>query len=264
MKPDISFKDCLQRIEESASIIVPEDPALEQWARDYGHNHRFRLAQDLAIAREHTVAGGRILEFGSSPPFLSLALARLGYRFCGLDIAPERFAGAMRQHQLDIRKVDFEADPVPFEDETFDVVLFNEVFEHLRMNLIATMLEVRRVLKTGGTLLLSTPNARSLRGIWMMARHHRGCHVGSDLYTEYNKLNVYGHMGHVREYTAREVSIFLSKVGFRAKRTIFRDYGPPIRQKAHVIACGKLERALCGIFPGLKPLFTLVCERLDN
>ena len=65
--------------------------------------------------------------------------------------------------------------PVP--DDSYDLVLFNEVFEHLRLDLVFTMTEVRRVLKNDGTLLLSTPNHRSLVGIWTLLWHCRGCHV---------------------------------------------------------------------------------------
>ena len=47
---------------------------------------------------------------------------------------------------------------LPFADETFDVVTSFETLEHLHER-PAFVLELHRVLRTGGTLLLSTPNA---------------------------------------------------------------------------------------------------------
>ena len=45
-------------------------------------------------------------------------------------------------------------------------MLFNEVFEHLRINLVFTMTEVHRVLEPNGVLMLSTSNPTSWKGWW--------------------------------------------------------------------------------------------------
>ena len=256
------LEDDLRRIDDSVERVAPVDPALSSWASNYGHHQRHRLAEDLHWVRRHVSPDARILEFGSIPPFLTLALQDLGYDIQGLDIAPERFAETIARHELRVHKIDFETDAVPFEDESFDVVLFNEVFEHLRIDLISTMTEVRRVIRPGGTLLLSTPNLRSVRGFWSLVLMHRGCHVGPGLYDEYEKLQRYGHMGHVREYTAREVSKFLAKIGFVTRQTIFRDYGPAVNQSPIMRVAVSLERLFCAVIPSLRPLFTLVCEKV--
>ena len=260
-EPDVSIKDALARFDDCVERMLPDDPALREWAQNYARNHRHRLAGDLEMVRRYAPRGAGILEFGSCPPFLTVALHELGYAVTGLDLAPDRFALPLTERGLSILKVDFETESVPFEDDSFDIILFNEVFEHLRINLIRTMTEVRRVLKAGGTLFLTTPNLRSLRGIWALLRQHTTCHVQPDLYEEYDKLRRYGHMGHVREYTAREMSTFLSKVGLRTRRTLFRDYGPPVRRGVHLTLLSSVERALYFLAPGFRPLFTLVCEK---
>jgi SAM-dependent methyltransferase len=260
-----SYAECLERIDACVSRVVPDDPALISWTENYGRVHRHRLAEDLMLVGRFAAPGARVLEFGASPPFLSLALAEAGYAYCGLDIAPERFAGVLSAHRLDVRRVDFETEAVPLEDAGFDLVLFNEIFEHLRIDLIATLVEVRRVLKPSGVMLLSTPNARSLRGLWSLLRHHRGCHAASGVYDEYEKLRLYGHMGHVREYTAREVSDLLGRIGLAVRETIFRLPSPSAaaRRRPGLALAAAVERAICGVVPSLRPLFTLVCVRAD-
>ena len=258
--------EALRRIDDSvrrvlADQMLPADPRLRQWVDEYACNSRYRLAQDLDMVQRYARRGARVLEFGSCPLLLSLALHQMGYDFHGLDIAPERFAKLIDQYQLDIRKVDFETQPVPWESESFDLIIFNAVFEHLRINLIATMTEVRRVMKTAGTLLLSTPNLRSLRGLWMLLRHQASCHLGTDLYEQYERLNLYGHMGHVREYTTREVSVFLSKVGLRTRAVEYQYFGPPLNNPFPLALVALLERLAGLVLPSFRPLFTLVGEK---
>lgn len=56
----------------------------------------------------------------------------------------------------------FDGDPLPFSDETFDMVILSEVIEHL-FYYQEIINESSRVLKTGGTFVGSTPNAFNLR-----------------------------------------------------------------------------------------------------
>ena len=225
----ISPAEALRQIDAARVNVKSDDALMADWAENYGLIHRHRLAEDLAMVSGIASPGESILEYGSSPPFLTAALVEMGYRVTGLDIDPTRFAPTIRDLDLDIRKSNFEIETLPFEDEVFDVVLFNEVFEHLRIDLIFTMSEAHRVLKKGGALLLSTPNMRSLRGLWMLLRHHTSCHIGHDLFAEYDKLRRYGHMGHVREYTAREVTRFVMRIGFSINRIIYRSRSKHIR-----------------------------------
>lgn len=260
----MSFRQCIQSLDDAIACVLrskAEGSEHAQWVREYADNHRYRLAFDLDLVQRYAVAGTRILEFGSSPFFMAVALKRAGYEVCGLDLAPERYSNILGDHALDIRKVDFEREPVPLPDEAVDLVLFNEVFEHLRIDLIFTMTEVCRVLKTGGILLLSTPNHRSLLGIWTLLRHHSGCHVCPDLYEEQSKLTRLGYMGHVREYTAREVTGFLSRVGLHVRSVIYRYYRPRARTSLAMRFRDALERTVGTVIPASRPLFTLVCER---
>jgi SAM-dependent methyltransferase len=244
--PEESFA----RIDEAAARIEPGDPALAQWFPRYCGEHRRRFAADLRILRRHVEPGARILECGAVPLVMTTALSTLGYEVHAVDHRPERFADAIEELGLEVTRCDIETQPLPFGDDHFDAVLFNELFEHLRIDPIFTLGQVHRVLRPGAPLLLSTPNLRSLRGLRGLLFHHRGHTAKAGVYEQYQKLATLGHMGHVREYTAREVCDFLGRIGFRAERLLFRGgHGRGV--------VGLLER----LMPSLRPFFTVIATK---
>jgi hypothetical protein len=114
------------------------------------------------------------------------------------------------------------------------------------------MRESHRVLRPGGRLLLSTPNLRSFRGIRNLLLRHQGHAASASIYRQYEKLDDLGHMGHVREYTTFEVSEFLTRIGFRVEKIIFRGgHGKGV--------VGLAER----LMPSMRPFFSLVVSRDD-
>lgn len=240
----------LDLLDATSDRIRPSDPTLGDWFETYRLQHRPRFAADLVLVGRYVGSGARILEYGAIPPIVTGALQESGYEVSALDIAPERFADAIVRLRLDVRKCDVELEPAPFDDDSFDAVLFNEIFEHLRIDPIFTMSETLRVLRPGGQLLLSTPNLRSLRGIRNLVLHNQGHASSAGVYRQYEKIRTLGHMGHVREYTTYEVADFLSQVGFEVKVAVFRGghgRGP----------VGILER----LAPSLRPFFSIVAVK---
>lgn len=57
--------------------------------------------------------------------------------------------------------IDLEMDTLPFEDAFFDVVICNQVFEHLKQ-IYTPMTEIHRMLSPNGMLVFSVPNLASL------------------------------------------------------------------------------------------------------
>ena len=240
----------LRLLDEVAARVRPDEAALEEWFGGYRRQHRERLAADLRILEAHASPGARILEYGAIPLVMTAALARLGYAVSAVDVAPGRFGGAIERLGLDVRHCDVETEAVPFDSASFDIILFNELFEHLRIDPIFTMKEAHRVLAPGGRLLLSTPNLRSFRGLRNLALHNQGHAASGGVYEQYEKVATLGHMGHVREYTTREVAEFLARVGFLVEKVVFR---------------GGHGRGLVGLaerlVPSLRPFFTVVATK---
>ena len=65
----------------------------------------------------------------------SKSVIKSDYQIDGIDIDPSRFATSIHELGLSIHQCDIEHEPLPFEDSTFDCIIFNEIFEHLRTDL---------------------------------------------------------------------------------------------------------------------------------
>ena len=97
------------------------------------------------------------------------------------------------------------------------------------------------------------------RGLFRLMVNHRGCHMAGSLYEEHAALTELGHMGHVREYAAREISDFLDHVGLSTQEVIWR-FPDPLPAGLWVVV-GWLERAMCLVAPSMRPHFSLVCVK---
>lgn len=206
-------------LDETGELIRSIDQdQVRNWAKQYFRRQHDRILQDIKMCASLANPGAKLLDLGCAPFFATISLRRLGYDVVGVDIDPERFAPMPTTAGIDVRKCDIETDRLPFPDHYFDLVLFSEVFEHLRIDLIATVTEVHRVLKPGGYLLCSSPNFLEFRRLFRLLLRQQT----SSIYEAYSRLRVTGHMGHVREYTARDVEEFMKRVGFRCERRIYR------------------------------------------
>jgi SAM-dependent methyltransferase len=198
-----------------SDYVLAWTPAPE--ARQYVETHRTRLEIILAM----TPAGGpqdRILEMGAYLQITPALKTRLGYgEVRGCYLGP---AGHTEHHELvseegesfqcDVDLFDAERDPFPYPDGWFTTVLCCELLEHLARDPMHMMVEINRVLRPGGHLLLTTPNIASLRSI---AAILQGYHPG--LFTHYvHPDKAAMEPRHYREYTPTEIRRLLEDAGF--------------------------------------------------
>jgi 2-polyprenyl-3-methyl-5-hydroxy-6-metoxy-1,4-benzoquinol methylase len=114
------------------------------------------FAVRMRFLRERVAAGERVLDVGCGEGRFAAEVAREGVAVVGIDVAEEPLRRARQLHpRLDLRVVKGEG-PWEFPDASFDVVWAGEVIEHVA-DTSAWLSEVRRVLRPGGRLLLSTP-----------------------------------------------------------------------------------------------------------
>jgi len=112
--------------------------------------------------------GKRVVDLGCRTGALTQHLLD-GNEVVGVDVDPAALAKA-RERGIEPVLADVE-EPLPFEDASFDAAVAGELFEHLRFP-DGLVREIRRVLRPGGVLVGSVPNAfrlqsrlRFLRGL---------------------------------------------------------------------------------------------------
>ena len=234
---------------QAAETILEAGSDIE-WLDEYWSNHQERIAGDLDIVGRYP---GRVLDVGAMPYFATLALHLQGRDVVGVDLNP----GRLPTPGLRVVTCDIEHNRIPLDDDSVDVILFSEVFEHLRIDLLHTVGELRRILTRDGVLLLTTPNLRSVRGLVRLIIRRQGWTVGADPAEQYARLKTIGHMGHVREYTDREFESVLHACGLRVEEVIWRRK----RGSAGVLRPLTWIEAL---LPSLRPYMTLVARRFPT
>ena len=130
-------------------------------------NNSGNLADSLRIKRMTGIINqlnpkeSNILDIGCHDgTFLSLVKNR-DNNFYGLD-ANDWAVSESKKKGFDIQQFFFDdKTKLPFENEFFDVVIAGEIIEHI-YDTDFFLAEIRRLLKPGGKLLISTPNIASL------------------------------------------------------------------------------------------------------
>lgn len=129
--------------------------AFEAHARESAYNALYDRPAMLALAGD--VAGLDVLDAGCGPGFYADALVRRGARVTAFDASP-RMVELSRDRVGDaamLRVADIERPLDWLADASFDLVVLALVLHHLDRR-VAALLELRRVLRPGGRLVLST------------------------------------------------------------------------------------------------------------
>jgi SAM-dependent methyltransferase len=123
----------------------------------YLARRRLRIAEKL-IPPE--LREGAVLDIGCGSYPLFLASTRFRERE-GIDRVPEEAQERWAEEGVRLVHRDLEADPVlPYEDGRFAAVTMLAVFEHIAAEPLRVLLaEVRRVLRPGGTYVMTTPTS---------------------------------------------------------------------------------------------------------
>jgi ubiquinone/menaquinone biosynthesis C-methylase UbiE len=121
---------------------------------DFARRHAFLLS--------NVRTGDRALDLGCGTGEFTVALVRGGAAAVGVDVAEAALRRARARHsELDFRIAPIDG-PLPLADNSFDLVWASEVIEHVA-DTARWLSEVRRVLVSGGRLLLTTPSHSRLR-----------------------------------------------------------------------------------------------------
>jgi ubiquinone/menaquinone biosynthesis C-methylase UbiE len=147
-----------------------DDRNFEKWRRHYVSEHERGLAIAQTLARHvpgFSVAGRRVLDVGCGDAGVAIALAESGASVAGIE--PDRASlerGRIRAEEhgvaADLRH-GFGED-LPFADASFDVVILDNVLEHVR-DREGTLAEAARVLVPQGLLYMVTPKPFAVHSV---------------------------------------------------------------------------------------------------
>lgn len=184
--------------------------------RRWGSGFRsLKEIQELHLDRlprwiERIESDSTILDAGCASGYLLSLLEGLGFNnLTGIDLSEQLIESARQRlsgtTQLQVSEVAAFLESTP--DETYDVIVFHHVIEHIpRERIVGLLSQFRRCLKTGGFLSLKTPNAACLLG---------GYHNFGDL----------SHVTPFNEYSAVQA---LEQAGFAPEQVEFISHPPTL------------------------------------
>jgi SAM-dependent methyltransferase len=149
-----------------------------------------------------------VVELGAAPGDQISELSTRGFRATAVDlgIQSDEWGGGESGRMLDLYERsgvnyvqwNLEEVPYPLDDDAFDAVIMTEVYEHLREYPVRSLEEVHRILRPGGRLYFTMPNAAYLMNRFRMAA---GKNVQTPLH---DWIGGVPFARHAREYTFRE------------------------------------------------------------
>jgi len=202
----------------------------------------------------------KILDIGTTPFTIFIKETHPHYEVATIDLT-DLLATRCKQNGIKLRVCDLANQPIPFEDDYFDVVIFTEVFEHLFAPPTEIMSEIGRVLHGGGLLIFSTPNfatllnrVKLLVGICPMAPANDQMKRGW----------VHGH-GHIREYTMKEICSIIESSYFTITKKVFISPAPSVRTiKNFYQLASQIYRFVCLLVPAFRSTIYIECYKLTS
>lgn len=172
-----------------------------------------------------TAASGRLLEIGTGYLGLAMTIRRLfpSAEIVGVEYPGRRYVWSpayqhrLRQDRIRLVGCDISASAFPFREASFDAVTLAEVVEHLPPNVLPRFLkDVARIVRPGGSLLVTTPNLAAWVNRELLLR-------GDSPGQQSPLLDIDGAFGHLRLYTMQELVELLEAAGWRVSRTRYID-----------------------------------------
>jgi len=117
------------------------------------HLHRYLFALNYCIGQE-------VLDLACGEGYGSQILAEKALNVTGIDIDPEIILYATKKYRAgNLRFLEGNAESLPVTDQSVDVVVSFETLEHVPSQ-DGMLAEIKRVLKPGGLLIISTPDRK--------------------------------------------------------------------------------------------------------
>jgi ubiquinone/menaquinone biosynthesis C-methylase UbiE len=154
------------------------------------HLHRYALAIEM-------VRGKIVLDIACGEGYGSSLLSQHAQKVTGVDIDTDTVEAARTKYQRsNLQFLQGSADAIPLADASTDIVVSFETLEHHDKHQ-EMLLEIKRVLKPGGILIMSTPDKKYYTD---EKNYINPFHV-KELYEQEFKDLIGGHFTHTRYYS---------------------------------------------------------------
>lgn len=187
----------------------------------------YNKSADLIESRTRT-GRGKLLDIGCGYGFFLQEMKSRGWDVKGIELSREGRKYA--QGTLDIKVYSETLEDISFSECTFDVVTFIYVIEHMP-DPIGLLMEVKRILKPNGLVLLRWPHSTPIvKILGPVAR----------------KLDLYHTPYHLYDFSPKTIEAILLMSGFQAIETCVGGYTRPLKKMSQWITTlfGQMGEAL--------------------
>lgn len=188
------------------------DKALRQYLA-LGQKPYNKTKQDLILSLLGDVSGKRILDYGGGAGYMAIPLAKAGAHVTVVDAEENGLQTALyyaKRENVAASVETFQSELVPDElkDGAFDVVLAKDIIEHIEDDQ-QFLDDLAACQASGGTLVLSTQNSRSLN--YLIEGSYQKYRVGNSNWCGWDPT-------HLRFYTSTSLRSMLRNAGYRTER----------------------------------------------
>jgi 2-polyprenyl-3-methyl-5-hydroxy-6-metoxy-1,4-benzoquinol methylase len=145
---------------------------------------------------------GRVLDVGCLDGTIAELMVKMGNVVCGIDASEPAIKRAVARG-IDARIGNVE-EPFPFDTGFFDAIFAGEIIEHV-FDVDAMLEEIRRVLKPGGSFVVTTPNLAAFGRRMLLL-------IGGNPHIEISFMG--DAAGHIRYFIKGTLTELLNKHGF--------------------------------------------------
>ena len=216
----MSKKDCKMNLDEALINLSKKIPYDE---KNYfeEHSHRFQMTVELVLSILKKQGNCKILDVSTYRGHIPILLKMVSDHEIHANEHSEFGKEKLQKDGITLKKWEISTMKAPYESNRFDLVLFNETLEHLIFLPHPVLIEIKRILKTGGFIVLTTPNILAL---FRRIKFLFGYSPLEPISIEHDGGKL---QGHVRIYTMHELKKLFGETNLNYVKSFY--YQPPFK-----------------------------------
>jgi len=222
----------------------------------------------IATIVEHVgkiATGKKILDIGCAYGFYDIILkGNFNCDITGLEMpeSVDAYCRLLKENNVPVIESTLSKAPCPIDDGSFDIIIFSEILEHLRVSPLRVLKEIRRVLKPDGIMILTTPNMGYLRNVTHLLTGKNILQPFPEDDTRWDSVT--DALTHTRVYMINEVLELIDKAGFGVLESRFISAEKINWQARPSLPLHLLYMFLITIVPSFRDSFMITAKKLSS